>query len=284
MVRELRQDMENKPLQDQPKEEDIEDLLRLFKPQPTARFYKKMSAAPWQKRNTSKNPWLSDKIKIDRKIIWAFAVIGFVGVMLIIAFIPSARVVASQIIHLFLPAPSNQLDVQVTLSSPGDFLDFSAPENFPLIITEVQRQVSFKVKEISLLPAGLTFIGSRYDPSYNAVTLLYSADSYKLFLTQRLIGNGQDVFSIGASANVIRVKIGIIDGEFVKGGWNAITTQTAPDHQPSPNAVDISAIWDNELPQSTLRWQASDIVYELRINGNDGPSQSELINIANELK
>jgi hypothetical protein len=48
--------------------------------------------------------------------------------------------------------------------------------------------------------------------------------------------------------------------------------------------LNIYAVWDNDLHQYTLRWQAGDIVYELRSNGDGSPSQSGLINLANGLK
>jgi hypothetical protein len=217
-------------------------------------------------------------------LIWGLAALGLACAIVLVIIIPSARVAASQIIHLFLPEPSNQLNVQVTLTSLGDLVYFSDPANFPLSITEAQQLAGFGVKEISLLPEGLAFIGSRYDPSYNAVTLLYEANDYKLFLTQRPLGNREDVFSIGESANVRNVKIGSSDGEFVEGGWKAVSTQPASENQAPANTMNIYAIWDNKMSQSTLRWQAGGIVYELRSNGEGGPSQSELINLANELK
>jgi hypothetical protein len=140
------------------------------------------------------------------------------------------------------------------------------------------------VKEISLLPQGLTLIGSRYDSDYNTVIFLYVANDYKLFLTQRPLRNGDDVFSIGASANVKKVKVGNIDGEFVKGGWKAVSTQPVPNNETPTSMVNLYAIWDNELAQSTLRWQAGGIVYELRCNGEGCPLQPEIINMADELQ
>ena len=40
-----------------------------------------------------------------------------------------------------------------------------------------------------------------------------------------LLGIGEDVFSIGANAMVKLVNIGDIQGEFVVGGWKAVSTQ-----------------------------------------------------------
>jgi hypothetical protein len=276
--------MENNPIQNQPDDKEIEEILSEFAPKPTSRFYINMSDAPWQRRIPHEVLYSSTNIKHNRRLIWGLAVLVLVCAIILISIIPSARVAASQIIHLFLPAPSNQLDVQVTLTSPGDLVDFSDPTNFPLSFTEVQQLANFRVKEISLLPESLSFIGSRYDPRYNAVTLLYKANDYKIFLTQRPLGNSEDVFSIGASAIVKTVKVGNNDGEFVMGGWKAVSTQPVSDNKTPTSTVNIYAVWDNELSQSTLRWQSGDIVYELRSNGEGSPSQPDLINLANELK
>jgi hypothetical protein len=276
--------MDNNPIHNIPDETKIEEMLSQFTPQPTPRFYNMMSAAPWQRRTSFGVPRTSINMKLGLKLFWGLAVLGIVLAIAVIIFIPSVRVTANQIIHLFLPASSNQLDVQVALTSLGDLVDFSDPANFPFSVKEVQQIADFEVKEVSILPIGLTFIGSRYDPSYNAVTLLYAASDYKLFLTQRPIGNGDDVFSIGASAIVSNVKVGSNQAEFVMGGWKAVSTQPAPVNQTPAGSVNIIAIWDNNLAQSILRWRASDIVYELRTNGEGGPTQSELLNLANGLK
>jgi hypothetical protein len=44
----------------------------------------------------------------------------------------------------------------------------------------------------------------------------------------------------------------------------------------------ITAIWDNDLPQSTLRWQFDGTMFELRSIGVERLSQTEMINLANE--
>ena len=78
--------------------------------------------------------------------------------------------------------------------------------------------------------------------------------------------------------------IGNYHGEFVFGGWKAISTQSPSDTSTPESQTAISAIWDNTLPQNTLRWQAQGHVYEVRTIGEGSPSQLELIALANELK
>lgn len=276
--------MHNSSDRSTPDESRIERLLSSFKPQPTHRFYKKMSAAPWQKSILATPTGISSYRKPSRRFVWGLAGLFVIIIILSVATVPPVRAIARQIFFSFIHAPSNQLEAEITLTRPGDSLDFSDPANFTLSVDEVRQKAGFVVKQISTLPAGLSLIGSRFDSSYNTVTLLYLADTYKLFLTQRSLGNSQDVFSIGASANVELVKIGDIQGEFVKGGWKVTSVQPTSVSQTQATGVDVHAIWDNDLPQYTLRWQAAGIAYELRTLGEGAPAQSGLIFLANELK
>jgi len=276
--------MNKSPYQNPPEESEIEEMLSQIRPLPTSRLDNRMRAAPWLRPIPPKGSRFLAYLKPAHRLVWGFIALILMIAVLGTAWFPSVRAIARQIFYSFIPAPSNQLEVQVTLASPGDLFHFSDPANFTQSISEVQKQAGFGVKAISILPEGLTFTGSRFDPSYNAVTLLYQGNNYKLFLTQRPRGNSQDVFSIGANAIVKLVMIGDIQGELVVGGWKAISTQPAPENQTPASLININAIWDNDLPQSTLRWQSGDIVYELRSIGMGSPSQSELINLANGLK
>jgi hypothetical protein len=268
---------------DGPSINQIEEMLNHFSPQPTTRFYRKMQNAPWlQTTSSRKELYLS--IRPARKLIWATIISLLIVVLISVTFFPSLRVIARQIIYSFISGPSDQLNIEVTLSNPGDLYNFTAPENFPLRINDVRQQAGFFVKEITSTSGDLKLVGARLDPSYNAAIILYQGDNYKLFLTQRPVGNNVDVFSIGPSAQVNLVKIGDAQGEFVVGGWKAISTQNVPDPLNPGTQTNINAIWDNDLPQSTLRWQTNGYVYEIRTIGEGSPSQSVLITIANELK
>jgi hypothetical protein len=276
--------MNNRSHQKTIDEMKIEEMLSHFKPEPTLRFYNKMSTAPWKISILSSKPGNIPNRKSSHRLIWGLIALLFMIGVLGITFIPSVQAVARQIIYSFISAPSNLIEVQVTIISPRDIFNFSDPANFPLAIKEVKQQARFDIKEISHKPENLSFIGARFDPNYNAVILLYQGNDYKLFLTQRPLGNSQDVFSIGESALIKLVNIGDVQGEYVDGGWKAISTQSASENQTPTSAVNINAIWDNELAQSTLRWQMGGIVYELRSVGEGRPPQTELIIIANELK
>ena len=188
--------------------------------------------------------------------------------------------------YSFIPAPEDQLELQVTLgSSPGDLYGFADPENFPLDITAA-RNTSWLYCEPNHLhcPQVYHLQGHVTTLISNATILLYQGKDYKLFLTQRPVGNGQDVFSIGASAQVEMVLVGNVQGEYVMGGWK-VTSEEQAEVTALPGAViNLSAVWDSTLPQYTLRWQSGGFVYELRSIGIGSPAKSQLVSLANELK
>ncbi len=276
--------MENTPQQNTPDELKIKELLSSFKPHPSQRFYRMMGTAPWQQQDLSQTLKDTRQWKLSLKSAWGFATMLLVGAVIILAVFPSARVAASQIIHFFLPSATDEIDVNVTVANPNDMLDFANPSNFKLTIYDVQQKAGFVVRQIPSSLDAPPLIGARYNPGYNAVTLLYKAEDYILLLTQRQLGNSQDVFSIGANAHVELVNLEFVQAEYVMGGWKAVSTQPVSGTQAAQSMLQIRAIWDNNLPQSTLRWQDSGFAYELRINGNNGPSRSELITWANGLK
>jgi hypothetical protein len=269
---------------DVPDDLQIIEMLGRFSPTPSVRFYKKMEKAPWMNTGSTEKGRSFPLATFPRRLWWGLAAVIIFFAFIGLSFFPPVRAVARQIIFSFISEQSDQIDIQTTLSPPGDLFHFSDPSNFPLSIKEVQQEARFNVKEIFQPPEGLKIVGSRFDSSYKAVTTLYQGKDYKLFLTQRPIGRGEDVFSIGSTAQVYLVKIGDQNGEFVKGGWKAISTQAisitvSPDYQ-----TNINAVWDNDLPQFTLRWQAEDFIYEIRSIGEGSLSQSELIMLANGLK
>lgn len=267
-----------------PDEEELESMLRRFQAVPSKRFYDHISSAPWMFKTQSTKP-LSRNTSISmRKLVFGLAILLMLFFVGLYALLPSIRVAANQVIHFFLPATSNRLEVKITPSSIASTLDFTNPANFPLSITEAHDLARFELKELGSLPANLTFIGARYERSYNAVIILYAGTGYKLIFTQRPVGEGQDVFSIGENAMVEHVEVGNNPAEYVVGGWKAVSTQPVMDSTQSPGSIKIEAKWDNSLPQTTLRWQSYGMVYEVRSSGIQIPSQSELIEWANGLK
>lgn len=276
--------MGKQPKPELPDEDQIEALLSQFKPHPSPRFERMMRGAPWIEATSPSTSGASRSWLPRRKYAWAMTAGLLVVFLLAVLFIPSVRAIARQIINSFIFAPTNQLNVQVTLSNPNELFNYTDPQNFPLGVEEARKEAGFEVKQLSSLPEGLALVGARFDRQYYSVTLLYAGPDYQLLLTQRPLGNGTDVFSIGSEAQVKLVMIGTVQAEFVTGGWRAVSTQPAPGNGTPSTTVNISAVWDESLPQSTLRWQQDGYAYELRSLGEGGLAESELINLANGLQ
>jgi hypothetical protein len=265
-------------------ETEIETLLSQVNPRPSSRFYKKIETAPWNKAAYQKRGAQSITSKPIRVWMLGLVVISFFLFIFGISFFPSVRAIAHQIAYSFFSSPSDQIEVQVTSSTDEELFHYSDPNNFTQTIGDVQAKAGFGVKEINQRPETLKLIGARIEPDYNSVTILYQAQDYSLFLTQRPIGKGKDIFSIGSNAQIHLVNIGDHQGEFVIGGWKAISTQTIKISGTPESQTNISAFWDDQLPQYTLRWQENSFVYEIRALGEGSPSQSDLIEYAIGLK
>ena len=267
-----------------PSEKEIEALLERVKPHPTNRLRLEIASAPWNKHDYAQFRVTSSRKHLNTRLAWGLAFLVVIFVAGIVAFVPPVRAIARQIFYSFISAPSSQIDVQLTPVNPGELFNLNDPANFTLTVAQAQQQAGFPVQQITPTPAGLSLVGARYEASYHAVILFYQTSDYTLFLTQRPLGKGQDVFSIGLEARVEIVEVGKVQAEFVRGGWKIVSTQPALSTQPPGNPVNVKAIWDSSLPQSTLRWQADGTAFELRAVGEIGPSQSDLILWANELK
>ena len=267
-----------------PDDIQIIEMLRMFAPVPSFRFYEKTEKAPWIKSGSKEKVRLFSSNTLARRWFLGTAVLIALFTFIGLSFSPSIQVIARQIIYSFISEPSDQIIIQATLTTPGDLFNFTDPANFPMTIQEIHESAGFYIMQITKLPEDLIQVGARFDSSYKTVTTSYQGNDYNLFLTQRPIGSGADVFSIGTTAKVDLVKIGDQQGEFVRGGWKAISTQTITKTISPGNQTNITAVWDNNLPQYTLRWQVEGFIYELRTIGEGSPSQSELIALANGLK
>jgi hypothetical protein len=262
----------------------IETLLGRFKPQPTFRLHQKVASAPWHSSTYPKAKVFSPRQRTARYLSWGFALLVIILLIGVISFVPPVRAIARQIIFSFIPAPSSQIELQVTPASPGELFNLNDPANFTLTVEQSQKQAGFVVEQITPVPTGLRLVGARFEASYHAVILFYQADSSALFLTQRPRGKGQDVFTIGPGAHVERVVVAGNQAEFVQGGWKVVSTQPATSKQTPDGSMNVTAVWDATLPQSTLRWQSDSMVFELRLVGEGAPTQTDLIMWANELK
>jgi len=259
----------------------IETLIGSFNPVPSERFYSIVQTEPWmQKAGKSEKNKIFQGIPLHHfalALVIVFMVVTTVGFL----FFPSVRAIARQLFNTLVSATSNQLEVILPSTRPDELFHDADPTNFTLSILEAEEQSNFSVRELLHLQDDLELVGARYDSRYSSVISLYQAPDYKLFLTQHPLGDGRDVFSIGPDAQVQIVDILGQQAEWVTGGWKALSVSDSP---AAETETSVTAVWDNDLPQSTLRWQSGGIMYELRAIGEERPSQLEMISLANELK
>lgn len=257
-----------------PSKEDLEELLREVKPNPSQRFYNRMKDTPW---NRSWRFVLRERLEHPRLVI-GFILILVLGMVLILT-TPPLNTLASRIAQFFISASSDMMVIEMPI------LEYSDSGQFPFTtIAGAARQADFKVKTPTKLPDVYEFIGAVYHPVRQSVTFNYKArDGSILRITQR--SDGTEYQSISVNAKVEKVQIGEVVGEYVSGGWRA----NQPLEQPTNLTVTVQATWDLDANIHFLRWQEEDILFEILFIGSnlDSPdtlNKMDLITIATNLK
>ncbi len=257
-----------------PNQEELEELLRKVRPDPSQRFYENINNQPW---NSSRQPTLWNWLNQPRLVV-VIALVMVMGLSLILA-APALDVLASRIAQFFTSADSETVDIELPL------YNYTESEIYPLkSITEAERLTGFDIKTPSKLPNEFMFTGAVYNPLRQSVTLNYeSGDGSILRISQRPAG--LEYQSISVNAKVERVQIGKVIGEYVTGGWRV--------SQPKENSVEVTvtlqATWDPYANIHFLRWQEEDILFEILFSGSgpDSPltlDKLDLIEIAENLK
>jgi hypothetical protein len=260
-----------------PRPECPEMLLARFQPLPSSHFYQRMSNAPWMKDKSTRSLWSLR----PRLALGFLALLVILLLVSLLAFQP-IQAIARQVMFYFIVEPKDELTIQVTLSPTHDLNNYMSVENFPLTLSQAQAQAGFTLKQLTNLSSGPQLIGANYDPEIQAVTQLYEGKGYNLLLIQRPLADGDEFFSIGASAQVEIVQIGDTEAEYVAGGWKANLDEQST--SASGTQVNLGASWDSSLPQYTLRWKSGAFAFELRSSGSQAPQKSDLIALAEGLK
>jgi hypothetical protein len=118
-------------------------------------------------------------------------------------------------------------------------------------IEQIRALVSFPVKELSLLPDNVLFIGATGDP--NSVSLKYdSADHTGGLIVQTLPWQEVQALQISISTTVETIQIGAQTGEYVRGMWASNGPQSA---------------WNANDDLYTLRWREGDWLVQIMAFG-----------------
>jgi hypothetical protein len=254
--------------------EEIEKLIQKIQPIPTERFHRRMAKTPWNR--TYHLPF--QEILRRPQTVAFFCLILILATILILG-LPSLNAVADRIAQFF----TSNLDGAVEIEIPPIW--FSEDEaQLSTTLSEAVIQAGFEIKEPQKLPDGYLPAGILYNPKRKSITLRYkSLEGSILRITQRPAGI--EYQSISVQANVEKVKIRNLTGEYVSGGWRV----TQPEGTNPSITVTVQAVWDTDANIHFLRWQEDDILCEILFSSPDRESLSkldkhDLIDIAENLR
>jgi hypothetical protein len=257
-----------------PDQEELENLLRQIRPNPSRHFYQKMEKQPWNKpAHFLQRNWLS-----QYRLAAVFSLLLLLGLVFLLA-TPSADVLAFRIAQFFTAISGDT----VTIAIPIPEFEDSGTQHFSSAV-EAARLAGFEVKTPSLLPQGLIFSGAAYHPLRQSVMMNYeSGDGSILRITQRPASLEYQRISVNAS--VEKVQINGVTGEYVAGGWRVITPLGAT----ADPTITVQAAWDSEANIHFLRWQEADILFEILFSSSDLDSphtldKDDLVAIAENLR
>jgi hypothetical protein len=256
-----------------PSEEDIVSYLETFQPHPSEDYYLRMETAPWtapeqaSSRFTDFMNWLTG---MDNPFPRPGVHVALAATVLLLVIIlvtlasPKLQAVAQQILHFIVPAPTDELALQVTAQPPGTQEPLNASERYPLTSIQAEELSGYPIIVFAQLPEGITLTGAQYNPNLHAVTLRYSGAGQTILFTQRPVGEITEYATVGASAPVEIVTVHGVPGEFVTGGWIVTDTNDRIQATAAPGTqFSLGVYWDPTLPQRILRWQEGNILYEI---------------------
>jgi hypothetical protein len=185
---------------------------------------------------------------------FAFAAL-VIAVLLTVAFVtPQGRAFAQSVLQFFMRAPDTTFPVPPPLLEVQSDPDPSVPTaepSAPLIsVIEAEARVGFDIAELPFVPYGFDYLGARLYG--NAVNIVYRAPGYggNLSIMQSRDGFVQSDWDGVPADAIVPVKIGGLDGEFVRGMFVVYAGET-------------SATWNPDAPILRLRWVKDDIWFEM---------------------
>jgi len=193
---------------------------------------------------------------------------------------PQGRAFAQNVLQFFRRTENKTFELKPSQIVPAETAqaDATAIPPSPLIsVAEAEAQIGFDVLELPLVPTGFNYMGARLYG--NSVNIEYEARGMggNLFITQSREGYWQselDWDKVPADA-IVSVKIGNVDGEFVKGTFVVY-----------PN--DTVATWNPDAPIWRLRWIKDGIWFEMAKFGSvesiEYLDQDGLIELAESLQ
>jgi len=210
------------------------------------------------------------------------ALITVIVLLLAVAFLlsPQGQIWAQSALQFFTHSESNTLpppptetlvwvNPQAPTPTPGptatpmaafstDCGDYPAPH---CSVAQIRGKVTFPVRELSIIPAEMYFVGATGGPDY--VYLAYETVELEqgpllALFEQPWTGSAEQTnWEVGPEVVVETVLIGDVTGEYVRGSFSYM-------------AGDAEMAWNPDF-QETLRWVEQDVFHDLRYFSFDAP-------------
>jgi len=208
-----------------------------------------------------------------RRVSRAALITLSIAVLLALALVtPQGRALAQNILKFFIRSGSDSISVptaepyQWITTTPGAPLptstprpaeaafaaecgDFSTPH---CSVEQIRGMVSFAVKEPAKIPDGFYFAGATGGPDSVVLTYYYEEQNGSITIAiERWTGAPSPQSDlVGSSAEVEKVQVGSIEGEYFKG---VFAYEDGSD----------TATWDSDFGNETLRWVDDDVSYTI---------------------
>ena len=197
-----------------------------------------------------------EKMKpIDSRRIPRAAFAGLILVALLsLAFVtPQGRALAQTVLQFFTRAESNTFELptsQLPVLDPAQETSTALPPAPLLTITKAEAQAGFDAAQLPTVPEGFNYLGARIYG--NAISIEYGAQGGggHLIIMQSRDGFVQSEWDKVPGESILPVKIGGLDGEFVRGAFVVYPGDT-------------STTWNSDAPILRLRWMQDGIWFDM---------------------
>ena len=243
-----------------PSEKQIMELLKVVRPLPSERFYRRMQTTPWSRS-------MYPLVRIDSPIRRALALLTLILVVAGLLLTPQGHALAQQILQFFTPTKSETFQVSDDLLVSVTAMARSSPATrVPAIstvdpmgsvtyfeqIAKVEAQVGFDLKEFTGTPDGTAFARVTVFPDPGIVIIAYEMPGGSLVLKQGLGKFPQDGrWQLVPSDAVQSVVVEGSPGEYLQGYFMVLAGET-------------EAAWRDDPMLQRLRWREGDHWFEIQ--------------------
>lgn len=211
----------------------------------------------------------------SRPLRWAGVMLALLALLVGVTLaVPSLRATAAELLG-FTRADSDRIEPTLPFVEAPPALSS---------IQELEQVAGFDVLEPIWLPPGFAFKDAHYFGQVASTQYRRIDEESPMpagFGIDQAIVTGPPLFpNIGASAKVESVRIGEVQGEYVKGGWVSHDTL---EQGGRPGTVEqLKMQWDPTQPSQQLQWQVGE--FTLTIHTGPDLTKDDLVAIAQSLR